>query len=390
MRRVAAAIAAGGAMVLTACSDPALLETNRPAPSAPGHHAPAAAAAPPPAPVSEPLRTGERFVDVTLPVAYTPTAEGPGTDDYRCFVLDPGLQRDSLVAGVDILPDNPTLVHHVIVHKVDPDRVVEALALEAAAPDPGYSCFGGSGLESSPGDGLDRATWVGAWAPGGGERVLDEDLGIPLPQGSRLVIQMHYSLLGGPGSDRSTVRLRVADDDGTKRSLETMLLPAPVELPCRQRNQGGLCVRDRAVHDVVERFGDAGRTGDRLHFLCGPAAPGPTQSCTRDVHEVGTVRAVSGHMHLLGAAMTIAVNAGTPSERRLLDIPVWDFDDQGAVPLEEPVRVAPGDTLTVTCTHDQALRDRLPAFDGVPERYVVWGEGTTDEMCLGIVLLTRP
>jgi len=32
----------------------------------------------------------------------------------------------------------------------------------------------------------------------------------------------------------------------------------------------------------------------------------------------------------------------------------------------------------------------LPAFEDVPERYVVWGEGTTDEMCLGIVLVTRP
>ena len=30
-----------------------------------------------------------------------------------------------------------------------------------------------------------------------------------------------------------------------------------------------------------------------------------------------------------------------------------------------------------------------PSFDGQPERYVVWGEGTTDEMCLGIVLFTR-
>ncbi len=44
----------------------------------------------------------------------------------------------------------------------------------------------------------------------------------------------------------------------------------------------------------------------------------------------------------------------------------------------------------MTCRHDQSLRDVLPAFAGQQERYVVWGEGTTDEMCLGIVLLTRP
>ena len=384
----------GAGLLVTACADPGELESSRPAPSTPAHHGAASAGSggspAEAAPVVAALRDGERFVDVSLPVAYTPVAEAPGTDDYRCFVLDPGLTRDSLVAGVDIKPGNPDLVHHVIVHKVDPDRVDEALALESAEPDPGYSCFGGSGLESSPGEGLDRATWVGAWAPGGGERVLGADLGIPLAQGSRLVVQMHYSLLAGGGEDRSKVRLRVADDDGTRAALETMLLPAPVELPCRTRNQGGLCVRHRAVADVVERFGDVGRTGDRLHFLCGPADPGPTQSCTRKFHEPGTIRAVSGHMHLLGKSITVDVNAGTTEERRVLDIPVWDFDDQGAVPLEEPAVVEPGDTITVTCTHDQGLRDLLPALQDVRERYVVWGEGTTDEMCLGIVLLTRP
>lgn len=388
MRRLALALTAGAAVLLSACGDPAELETTRPTPTAPAHHA--ADPTSPPEPAAQALRPGERFLDVSLPVAYEPDTQGSGTDDYRCFVLDPALERDSLVGGVDIKPGNPDLVHHVIVHKVDPDRVAQALALESAEPDPGYSCFGGSGLESTPGEGLDRATWVGAWAPGGGERVLAEDVGIPLTQGSRLVVQMHYSTLSGTGTDRSKVRLRISDDDGMKQSLDTMLLPAPVELPCRQRNQGGLCVRERAMADVVQRFGEAGRTGDLLHFLCGHATPGPTQSCVREIREAGTIRAVSGHMHLLGRAITIDLNAGAPDERRILDIPVWDFDDQGTVPLEEPVGIEPGDTLTVTCTHDQSMRDLLPALQEVPERYVVWGEGTTDEMCLGIVLLTRP
>ena len=38
----------------------------------------------------------------------------------------------------------------------------------------------------------------------------------------------------------------------------------------------------------------------------------------------------------------------------------------------------------MTCTHQQWLRDQLPAFAGQREdRYVVWAEGSTDEMCLG-------
>jgi hypothetical protein len=68
----------------------------------------------------------------------------------------------------------------------------------------------------------------------------------------------------------------------------------------------------------------------------------------------------------------------------VLDIPVWDFDNQGARPVR-PVHLEPFDTIRVTCRHVQWLRDRLPAFAGQPERYVVWGEGTTDEMCLGML-----
>ena len=71
----------------------------------------------------------------------------------------------------------------------------------------------------------------------------------------------------------------------------------------------------------------------------------------------------------------------------------WESPDTPA-PVESGSFVmrypAPFHTLTVTCRHDQGLRDLLPAFAGQKERYVLWGEGTTDEMCLGIVLLTRP
>jgi hypothetical protein len=118
--------------------------------------------------------------------------------------------------------------------------------------------------------------------------------------------------------------------------------------------------------------------------------PGPVQSCTRTIRAPGTIRAVAGHMHLLGRAITVDVDKGTDRAQRVLDIANWDFDDQGSIPLAKPVAVRPGDSITVTCRHDQSLRDRLPAFRGQPERYVLWGEGTTDEMCLGIVLLTRP
>ena len=94
-------------------------------------------------------------------------------------------------------------------------------------------------------------------------------------------------------------------------------------------------------------------------------------------------------MHLLGRSIKLEVNPGEPDARTLLDIPVWDFDNQASRSIE-PTNLEPGDTLKVTCRHEQSLRDQLPSFEGQPDKYVLWGDGTTDEMCLGIMLVTRP
>ncbi|MEO6019498.1 MAG: hypothetical protein ABIP45_04515 [Knoellia sp.] len=344
-----------------------------------------------PAPPDVPLRAGETFQQLTMAAKYSPKAPfGSGTDDYRCFLVDPKFAQDMIVSGVQFEPDNPGVVHHVILYKVDSANVAAAKAKDAAEPGQGWTCFGGTGINAGPGAQLNNAEWVSAWAPGGGERVLGDDIGIPLSKGSQIVMQVHYNLLAGDGADQSSARLRLSPASaGKKTPLETMLLPAPVELPCREGTPGELCARTPAVADIRKRFGEQVATADLLHLLCGELKPGPTQSCTRPVKDPGLIRAVAGHMHLLGKSITVDVNKGTPQAKRVLDIPVWNFDDQGAVPLKKPVAVKKGDKVTVTCTHDQALRDVLPAYKGTKERYVAWGEGTTDEMCLGIVLLTR-
>ncbi|HET7276455.1 MAG TPA: hypothetical protein VFJ22_00110 [Dermatophilaceae bacterium] len=383
-------------LLLAACGAPSASPTSSPraaSPSAPAATtatttAPTSAAAPAAAPV--PLRKGERFVTVKMGRAYTPRAPSTGTDDYRCFLLDPRLKRDSFVTGLNVLPGNAHVVHHVILFRVPPSDVARADALDGKDGRPGWTCFGGSGLEAQGGS-LDSAPWLGAWAPGGGESTLAPDLGIPLKARSRIIMQVHYNLLAGRSPDISSAKLRVTNASSARRALDTILLPAPVNLPCRPGKTGPLCDYRAASADLQDRFGAmAAKTNDLLNLFCQSPLPGPTQSCTRPVRERATIRAVAGHMHLLGRRITIVVNKGKPDARTVLDIPVWDFDNQASRPLRKPLAIGPGDTLTVTCTHDQALRDIQPAFAGRPERFVMWGEGTTDEMCLGIVLVTRP
>jgi len=353
------------------------------------HHSDPAQAAPV---KNKPLRPGEHRVNVRMPQDYTPSAPtGTGTDDYRCFLLDPKVANDQFITGFNVLPGNPDVVHHVILFRVPADLVKEAEQKDAETPGQGWTCFGSSGLRSS-GQEIDDAPWLGAWAPGGsGEQVYAKGFGEELGKGSRVIMQVHYNLLAGKQPDRSAAELRLAPATEHLQTLETQLLPAPVELPCRpEHSDGPLCDRAAALADVKKRFGDApGSTADLLHFLCGPVKAGPVQSCERKIFQPETVRGVAGHMHLLGTSIKVEVNPGGPGARTLLNIPVWDFDNQGSRPIK-PAVLQPGDTLKVTCHHSQELRDRLPSFKGQPDKYVVWGEGTTDEMCLAILLVTRP
>jgi hypothetical protein len=379
MRRIGwASVLAGVLIVGSACGSP----TAEPAPpAAPQAHQHSGSAAP-----AAPLRTGERFVDVSMPAAYSPAAPHGGTDDYRCFLVDPGITGASFLTGSQFLPQNAAVVHHAIFFRITPEQAAEAERTDADTPGEGWTCFGDSGIS-------DGAAWVASWAPGADETLLRPGIGYPMGAGSRLVMQVHYNLLvAKPGdTDRSGVRLRLTDRPGLT-PLDTKLLPAPIELACAADEKGPLCDRAAAVRDVSARFGaDAGRRVEGLHRRCYADRPPVASTETRCDYPVGapaTIHALGGHMHLLGRSIKVELNPGRPGASTLLDVPAYNFDEQGITPLAKPVTVKPGDTLRVTCTHDVGLRKQLPQLRNQPPRYVVWGEGTSDEMCLGVVVLT--
>jgi len=334
-----------------------------------------------------PLRDGEQRMTLTMPESYTPSAPyGTGTDDYRCFLLDPQVDQDVWLTGSNVLPGNPNVVHHVILFKISPDSVTAAEAKDASDSGEGWTCFGGTGIAGEFGD-LEDANWLAAWAPGGDETKVRDGYGVKLEAGSRIVMQVHYNLLKGAAPDTSATQLRWMPGSTDLTTLHTFLMPAPVELPCRpDHSEGPLCDRDAASVDVMKRFGQAGNTNTLLHLLCGTEIePSETTSCTLRLSRGMTVLGVAGHMHLLGRKISIEANPGTDRSKTLLRIPVWDFDNQGAKPIEA-VHLDAGDTVRVTCQHQQWLRDKLPAFETQREdRYVMWAEGSTDEMCLGLL-----
>ncbi len=355
-------------------------------------------AARPARPQGPEVRAGEKLLSLRMPAAYRPSAPKGVTDDYRCFLLDPKQAADGSVTSVRIEPGQPKVVHHVILFRVAPGQVAGAKSLDAKSRGTGWSCFGGTGLPSGDAgnivDSLNDANWVAAWAPGWGGNRLPEDTGVSLPAGSQIVMQVHYNLLNGNAPDRSRAVLTVAPASAGLEPLRTMLLPGPVELACAKDEQSRLCDRNEALFDLTRKYGTAAAfTPAGLLILCRGSAASPVPSavstCDRRIAAPTTIHVAAGHMHLLGAAIKIELNPGTSRAKVLLDIPRWDFHWQNSYTLVRSATALPGDVVRVTCRHD--VRKRGQAGSGVPRasRYVLWGEGTTDEMCLGILQVTR-
>jgi hypothetical protein len=374
-------------MAISACaSHPSNSPATAAASSAAASASPSVMQMSPTGTVAQPLRAGERFLNLTVPQPYTPVAPSGGTDEYRCLIVDPHLNKPAFLTGTQFDPQNVPIVHHAVIFSVAPGPAAAAArAQDAATPGEGWTCFGTLDTTPSP-------TWIDTWTPNGKETILQQNVGFSLQPGSLLVLQIHYNLLasgGHPaGSDQSRVRLRLTDGTSATKPLETVNLQAPTELPCPKDESGPLCSRTAAVADVAKRFGNSvGATADKLVSECshGVPVPGSTQHCDIPVEQPMTVYAAMGHMHLLGRSIKIELNPGTTKAQTLLDVPNFNFDDQRLTPLPTPVNVKPGDTLRVTCTHDASLREKLPALRKLPPRYVVWGDGTSDEMCLGLL-----
>ncbi|MCR3752926.1 Copper type II ascorbate-dependent monooxygenase, C-terminal domain [Lentzea californiensis] len=365
---------------------------NGAAPVPPGSHNAHAGRQPAP---PQPLRAGERFADLKMAEAYTPAPpEGGGTDEYRCQVIDPGLTKAAFLTGTQVTPENVAIAHHAIVYAVPPGGAAAVREQDAKTPGLGWQCFGGTGVKGAEVE-EGEAAWVDTWAPGAAETLFTEDAGFKLEPGSLIVLQLHYNLLatdGRPaGSDRSAVRLRLTDGTPQTREFVTWPLDAPTDLPCSPDESGPLCDRAASIADVTKRFGpEVGGTADEQLEECGQSAPKPgnTQTCDHQVEAPMTLFAGFGHMHLLGRAIKVELNPGTPNAEVVLDVPQFDFDDQRLLKLPSPVEIGPGDTLRVTCTHDAGLRKQLPQLSKLPPRYVVWGDGTSDEMCAGIMTVS--
>jgi mono/diheme cytochrome c family protein len=310
-----------------------------------------------------------------------------GLDDYHCTFLDPKLQESRMVTAAHVLPGRPTIVHHVILYEIRGAAVAQARALDKKTGGKGWTCFGGPGVAD---DDSDHGHWLGVWVPGKTNDAFPAGTGMSFPKGAAIVVQIHYNLIHRAQPDRTRVSLRFAPAGAKLNALETKQFFAPIEVPCpANANKSPLCNRAAAIRYLGKAYGaDAAATPDALLQFCGkqlPAAAGPTTTCDRKLDGATTIYAVLGHMHVRGVDVKVELNPGRRGST-LLHIPAWNFHWQDFYTLKTPIKAPAGSIIRVSCRYDNSPL-KQPVIGGKPlaPRYVLWGEGTTDEMCLGIL-----
>ena len=305
-----------------------------------------------------PATTGLSRVDLTLkmPTAYTPR-QNP--DDYRCFVLDWPYADTRYVTGFRGDPGNPGIVHHVIAFLADPRQVATVQALDDAEEGPGYTCFGGPGLNSG------RVAWLGSWAPGGEGVDYPEKTGLRVAPGSKVVLQVHYNtshMHHGPAvTDTTAVSLKVDS------AVEKVAFVQPFTNP-EWVSQGTMNI-PAGQADVVHGF-----PLDLSPYLSQLTGGVFKSNAPFTVHNVGL------HMHTLGTSSKLEIQRRSGARECLLDIPRWDFHWQTAYALAQPKVVNPGEAIRIECHWNNSRPGAVSAN---------WGEGTGDEMCLGLLYLTQ-
>ncbi|HEY2218884.1 MAG TPA: hypothetical protein VGH35_06055 [Gaiellaceae bacterium] len=317
--------------------------------------------------------------------AYTPHAT-VGLDDYHCTLLAPNLSQGRMVTAAHVLPGRADIVHHVILYEVRGAQVQEARALNRASGGRGWTCFGGPGVGV---DSIDHGRWLGAWVPGKTNDAFPAGTGMSFPKGAAIVMQVHYNLIHRARPDRTRISLRFAPAGDRVKPLETKLYAAPIEIPCPAGVENRLCNRSAAIAALMKQYGAwSAATPNALLAFCGKtlsAAVGPTTSCERPLDGTTTIYAVAGHMHVRGVDIRVDLKSGG-RWTTLLHIPRWSFHWQDVYTLQKPIRAPAGSIVRVSCRYDNS-QSKQPVVDGKPQqpRYVVWGEGTTDEMCLGVL-----
>jgi hypothetical protein len=239
-----------------------------------------------------------------------------GVEDYRYYVVDPGFKEDRWVRIAECMPGNRSVVHHIIVYVKSPE---------------------------SKDSNIGKHELLVGFAPGTRPVKLPEGWARRIPAGAKLIFEMHYTPIGTPQKDRSSLGLVFMDEqDVTHHSWTTNAINTRLKIPAHADN-----------HQEQAR-----KTFDE------------------DVQ----LLSMFPHMHMRGKSFRYELTYPDGKQEVLLDVPKYDFNWQTSFVLAEPKMIPKGTRMLCTAHYDNS-ENNLANPD--PTKTVRWGEQTWEEMLIG-------
>ena len=322
---------------------------------------------------------------------YTPQAAVGATDDYHCSLVNPHITKNSYVISSQFQPGSPE-VHHAVLALVPPSMTAQAIAANAATGGKGWTCFGAPVAARCVARRLHEHPLPERVGAGHGDDVLPKGTGISLPKGSLVIEQVHYNLLVGDKPVTNGLVLHTVPMSTPLLPMQSQYLVAPPNIPCPAGVTGPLCNYQASLNYLNQRFGSGGVVMAKgIDQVCGenPDDPpaGDTATCTWRIGSNGYIDRIQPHMHLLGVGFTMVLNPGTPQAKTILNVPNYNFDYQKAYNVA-PIPVSRGDQIQINCSYNPKLAQELPILRKAPPHFVTFGDGSSDEMCVGVTWQT--
>ena len=260
------------------------------------------------------------------------TSNATGSDVYNCFALPTGLSQDRIIRGFEIVPGNPSIVHHVVVN-IDTTGTVTS--------DVSGGCF------SEPGQ-----LGIGGWAPGSPPTVYPGTatlkMGMRLKAGSKVILQIHNPAGSGGQIDSTQIRLYFY----------------PV---------GTTGVRNVFANTLLQNWLMSIPANTVTPFT----AKYPTD--TSRLPFTVSIFATSPHSHHLCKDMLVYAYRTSPADTiPLIHIPNWDFAWQGLYVHPHLVKVPAGYKLFSKHIYDNTTNN--PNNPNNPPKTVKAGTSTSNEM----------
>lgn len=271
---------------------------------------------------------GNADLTVSIP---TFTSFALSGDIYVCFSMPSGLTQDRIIRAFEVVPGNPSIVHHA---------VITADTTGVYASDLSGICV------NIPGN-----LEIGTYAPGSQAVVFPSaaplKTGIKLKAGSKVILQMHYPKGSNGQVDSTKIRMYFYPPG------ETGVRPLTISTPLQNWN------------------------------MSIPANTTPTHvayypSASSSLSTALSVYGVFPHSHKLGKSMLLyAVNPGIDTIP-LVHIPEWDFNWQDYYLYKKLVKVPAGYKLFASHVFNNTTSNLNNPNN--PPINVFDGFGTNDEM----------